>query len=144
MSSAKQPLPVSSRKSSLRRTGCPIPVPLTVARIRFSHSPLTAAPLLCLPTHHVVATWTGNWAWIKHIEEEIERISIADFEADCLRLPDQIVRQRRVIIITKQDKPIADGGGIDIFGRMAGTATICGDLISPIEDAGWTGNKANI
>jgi hypothetical protein len=27
---------------------------------------------------------------------------------------------------------------IDIFGRMAGTATICGDLISPIEDAGWT------
>ena len=28
--------PVSSRKSSLRRTGCPIPVLLTVARIRFS------------------------------------------------------------------------------------------------------------
>ena len=38
MSSAKQPLPVSSRKSSLRRTGCPIPVPLTVARIRFSQA----------------------------------------------------------------------------------------------------------
>ena len=34
--------------------------------------------------------------------------------------------------------------GIDIFGRMAGTATICGDLISPIEDAGWTGDEANI
>ena len=66
-----------------------------------------AAPLLCLPTHHVVATWTGNWAWIKHMDEDIERISIADFEADCLRLLDQIVRQRRSIIITKQDKPIA-------------------------------------
>jgi hypothetical protein len=74
------------------------------------NSPLMAAPLLCLPTHHVVATWTGNWAWIKHIEEKIERISITDCEADCLRLPHQIVRQRRVIIITKQDKPIADGG----------------------------------
>ena len=52
-------------------------------------------PLLCLPAHHVVATWTGNWAWIKHMDEDIERISIADFEADCLRLLDQIVRQRR-------------------------------------------------
>ena len=33
------------------------------------------------------------------MDEDIERISIADFEADCLRLLDQIVRQRRVIII---------------------------------------------
>ena len=33
---------------------------------------------------------------------------------------------------------------IDIFGRMAGTTTICGDLISPIEDAGWTGDEDNI
>ncbi|MGA8757123.1 MAG: hypothetical protein WB611_12500 [Stellaceae bacterium] len=71
-----------------------------------------------------------------------------DFEADCLRLLDQIARQRRSIIITKQDKPVAElmpmEEDIDIFGCMAGTTTICGDLISPIEDAGWTGDEANI
>jgi hypothetical protein len=33
---------------------------------------------------------------------------------------------------------------IDLFGYMAGTAKICGDIISPIEDAGWTGNCENI
>ena len=40
-------------------------------------SPLMAAPLLCLPTHHVVATWTGNWAWIKHMDGEYR----ADFNS---------------------------------------------------------------
>ena len=42
------------------------------------------------------------------MDEDTERISISDFEADCLRLLDQIARQRRSIIITKQDKPIAN------------------------------------
>ena len=30
---------------------------------------------------------------------------------------------------------------IDLFGCMAGTAKICGDIIGPIEDAGWTGDE---
>jgi hypothetical protein len=33
---------------------------------------------------------------------------------------------------------------IDLFGCMAGTAKICGDIIGPIEDAGWTGDEENI
>lgn len=83
------------------------------------------------------------------MDSDIERISIADFEADCLRLLDQVVRQRRSIVITKEDKPIAklmpmEEEVMDIFGRMAGTATICGDIIGPVEDAGWTGDEDNI
>ena len=54
------------------------------------------------------------------------------------------------IIITKRGKPVAklvpveEQEPIDLFGRMAGTIKICGDIISPIEDAGWTGDEENI
>ena len=77
-------------------------------------------------------------------------VSAAEFKANCLRLMDEVARQRRPIIITKRGKPVAklvpveEQGPIDLFGRMAGTIKICGDIISPIEDAGWTGDEENI
>jgi hypothetical protein len=33
---------------------------------------------------------------------------------------------------------------IDLFGLMAGSIKICGDIINPIEDAGWTGDAENV
>ena len=68
-------------------------------------------------------------------------VAAAEFKANCLRLMDEVARQRRPIIITKRGKPVAklvpvEQGPIDLFGYMAGTAKICGDIISPIEDAG--------
>jgi hypothetical protein len=33
---------------------------------------------------------------------------------------------------------------VDLFGRMAGSIKICGDIIGPIEDAGWTGDAENV
>jgi prevent-host-death family protein len=77
-------------------------------------------------------------------------VSAAEFKANCLRLMDEVAQQRRPIIITKRGKPVAklvpveEQGPIDLFGRMAGTIKICGDIISPIEDAGWTGDEENI
>jgi len=76
-------------------------------------------------------------------------VAAAEFKANCLRLMDEVARQRRPIIITKRGKPVAklvpvEQGPIDLFGYMAGTAKICGDIISPIEDAGWTGTGENI
>jgi prevent-host-death family protein len=76
-------------------------------------------------------------------------VSAVDFKANCLRLMDEVVQQRRPIIITKRGKPVAklvpvEEEPINLFGRMAGTAKICGDIISPIEDAGWTGDEENI
>jgi hypothetical protein len=32
----------------------------------------------------------------------------------------------------------------DLFGYMAGTAKICGDIISPIDEQEWTGDEENI
>jgi antitoxin (DNA-binding transcriptional repressor) of toxin-antitoxin stability system len=63
---------------------------------------------------------------------------------------DEVARQRRPIIITKRGKPVAklvpveEQGPIDLFGRMAGSTKICGDIINPIEDAGWTGDAENL
>jgi len=77
-------------------------------------------------------------------------VAAADFKANCLRLMDEVAQQRRPIIITKRGKPVAklvpvdEPGPIDLFGRMAGSIKICGDIINPIEDAGWTGDAENL
>jgi prevent-host-death family protein len=76
-------------------------------------------------------------------------VAAAEFQANCLRLVDEVARQGRPIIITKRGKPVAklvpvQREPIDLFGYMAGTAKICGDVISPIEDAGWIGEDENI
>jgi prevent-host-death family protein len=76
-------------------------------------------------------------------------VAAADFKANCLRLMDEVARELRPIIITKRGKPIAklvpvEQEPIDLFGYMAGTAKICGDIVGPIEDAGWTGDAENV
>jgi prevent-host-death family protein len=81
---------------------------------------------------------------------DTRRVAAADFKANCLRLMDEVARERRPIIITKRGKPVAklvpveEQEPIELFGRMAGTIKICGDIIGPIEDAGWTGDGENI
>ena len=77
-------------------------------------------------------------------------VTAADFKANCLRLMDEEAQQRRPIIITKRGKPVAklvpveEPEPIPLFGRMAGSIKICGDIISPIEDVGWTGDARNV
>ena len=76
-------------------------------------------------------------------------IAAAEFKANCLRLMDEVAQQRRPIIITKRGKPVAklvpvETEAIGLFGRMAGSVKICGDIINPIEDAGWTGDEENL
>jgi prevent-host-death family protein len=76
-------------------------------------------------------------------------VAAAEFKAKCLRLMDEVAQQRRPIIITKRGKPVAklvpvDREAVDLFGRMAGSIKICGDIISPIDDAEWTGDAENV
>jgi prevent-host-death family protein len=76
-------------------------------------------------------------------------VAATEFKANCLRLMDEVARQRRPIIITKRGKPVAklvpvETETVDLFGRMAGSIKICGDIINPIEDAGWTGDAENL
>jgi prevent-host-death family protein len=79
-----------------------------------------------------------------------KRVPAAEFKANCLRLMDEVAQQRRAIIITKRGKPVAKlvpvekSEPIELFGRMAGSIKIFGDIINPIDDAGWTGDEENI
>jgi prevent-host-death family protein len=81
--------------------------------------------------------------------DNTRHVAAADFKANCLRLMDEVAHQRRPIIITKRGKPVAklvplEEEPKDLFGYMAGTAKICGDIIGPIEDLEWTGDAENI
>jgi prevent-host-death family protein len=63
-------------------------------------------------------------------------IPAGEFRAKCLRLLDEVQRQRRQIVITKRGKPVARLAPLtealpDIFGRMKGTIEIIGDIVSP-------------
>jgi prevent-host-death family protein len=83
------------------------------------------------------------------MDGKLQHVSAASFKADCLRLMDEVAQKRAPIIITKRGKPVAklvpvDDSPIDPFGCMAGTAKICGDIISPIEDVEWSGDAENI
>ena len=76
-------------------------------------------------------------------------ISAAEFKTNCLRLMDEVAKRRIPIVITKRGKPVAklvpvDEEPIDLFGYMAGTIKICGDIVSPIDDVEWTGDAENI
>jgi prevent-host-death family protein len=75
-------------------------------------------------------------------------ITAAEFKANCLRLMDEVAQRRAPIIITKRGKPVAklvpaDSEAVDPFGCMAGTVTICGDIVGPTE-AEWTGDAENL
>ncbi|HZU91851.1 MAG TPA: type II toxin-antitoxin system Phd/YefM family antitoxin [Stellaceae bacterium] len=63
-------------------------------------------------------------------------IPAAEFKAKCLRLLDEVAHRRTPIVVTKRGKPVAklvpiEEEPIDLFGYMAGTAKICGDIVEP-------------
>ena len=67
-----------------------------------------------------------------------KEISAAAFKATCLKLMDAVEMDRTEIIITKRGKPVAklvpiEDGPAPVFGFMAGTIKVTGDIISPIE-----------
>lgn len=75
-----------------------------------------------------------------------QQISAAEFKATCLKLMDDVQNQRTHIVITKRGKPIAklipyEEGVPAVFGYMAGTASIKGDIISPL-DVAWSSEEA--
>lgn len=66
-------------------------------------------------------------------------ISAGEFKATCLKLMDEVARTHETVIITKRGRPVVrmvpveDEGETILFGYMAGTATIHGDIVGQIE-----------
>jgi len=82
------------------------------------------------------------------MDNELPHVSAANFKTNCLRLMDEVARRRVPLVITKRGKPVAklvplNDGPIDIFGRMAGTIKICGDIIEPTGEV-WEADAENI
>ncbi len=70
-----------------------------------------------------------------------QEISAAEFKAKCLKLMDSVEHERTHVIITKRGRPVAklipyQETLPSLFGYMAGTATINGDIIAPL-DVKW-------
>jgi len=67
--------------------------------------------------------------------------SAANFKAKCLKIMDSVEKERVQVIITKRGRPVAklvpyDEKPPSVFGYMAGTVEICGDIVTPI-DVRW-------
>jgi prevent-host-death family protein len=70
-------------------------------------------------------------------------ISATEFKAKCLHLMDEVATTGHEYIINKHGKPLArlvpeakPKTGFT-FGCLKGEIEILGDIISPVEDAGW-------
>lgn len=76
-------------------------------------------------------------------------ISAGEFKAKCLKLMDEVASTHEPLVITKRGKPvvmmvpIAPKQALPLFGYMAGTATVHGDIIAPV-DAEWEVEGAEI
>jgi prevent-host-death family protein len=76
------------------------------------------------------------------VENTSRTISAAQFKATCLQLMESVREQHCEVIITKRGRPIAklvpfDEAPPSLFGFMAGTGAVAGDIVSPSDDA-WS------
>ena len=67
------------------------------------------------------------------------QIAAGEFKTKCLALLDEVSERREEIVITKRGTPVARLVPIDdtpakIFGRMAGTGKITGDIVNSLGD----------
>ncbi len=75
-------------------------------------------------------------------------IPAGQFKAKCLQIMDQVARSRQPVTITKRGKPVAklvpaeEPDDLEpLFGYMAGTAEIRGDIVQPL-DVEWSALSA--
>lgn len=69
-------------------------------------------------------------------------IAAGEFKAKCLHLLDEVAETRAPLVITKRGKPVAklvpiDNERVDIYGCMAGTGRILGDIVGPLDESEW-------
>lgn len=82
------------------------------------------------------------------MHDKFEQVPAAQFKANCLQLMEKVAQRRTPIVITKRGKPIAklvplDDEPIDLFGYMAGSIKMVGDVVSPIDEE-WTADAENL
>jgi prevent-host-death family protein len=77
----------------------------------------------------------------------MKKMPAGEFKARCLRVMEEVKAYRAPVVITKKGKPVAklvpaDEGSGDVFGCMAGTAEILGDVQAPVVPRkAWTATR---
>ena len=71
--------------------------------------------------------------------KEPEQVPAAEFKDSCLRLIDRVQQTREEIVVTKHGRPVAKLVAFDkvhepLFGYLAGSVTVHGDLVAPINE----------
>ena len=69
----------------------------------------------------------------------------SEFKAKCLKLMDEVADSGEEIVITKNGRPVSRlvpyrDRPDSLFGALAGTVTIRGDIVAPI-DVDWDANR---
>ena len=65
-------------------------------------------------------------------------IPAGEFKARCLQLMDEVEASGVEVVITKRGRPVArlvpigETRALDVFGCMAGTVTVVGDIVAPL------------
>lgn len=67
----------------------------------------------------------------------MKTMAAGQFKAHCLRVLDEVRARREPVVITKKGVPVAklvpaDDASPNVFGCMAGTAEIVGDIEAPV------------
>ena len=70
----------------------------------------------------------------------MKKMAAGQFKAHCLRVMDEVRARRQPVMITKKGVPVAklvpaDEPSSDVFGCMAGTAEILGNIEAPVVPA---------
>jgi prevent-host-death family protein len=73
-------------------------------------------------------------------EVVMKQIAAAEFKARCLRLMDEVKTSRQPLLIRKKGRPVAmlvpADEPRDVFGCLAGSLEISGDVLAPVTPAG--------
>jgi prevent-host-death family protein len=78
---------------------------------------------------------------------KVKKMAAGVFKTNCLAVMDEVQAKRVTVVITKRGKPVAklvpvNDDKDDIFGFLAGKATITGDVVSPALTLEEWGNLA--
>jgi antitoxin (DNA-binding transcriptional repressor) of toxin-antitoxin stability system len=71
------------------------------------------------------------------VEDVVKTMPAGEFKARCLRVMEDVAKYRTPVVITKKGRVVAklvppDAPATDVFGCMAGTARIVGDVEAPV------------
>ena len=77
-------------------------------------------------------------------QPEMQTIAISTFKATCLAVLEQVNKTKQPILVTRFGKPVAqimppppEKSEVPFLGRLAGTGTVVGDIVSPLDPEDW-------